>query len=103
MSRTLVIHRLATREYEAARRRYARQAGPTTELRFIVALREAYQSIVDAAESCAPFGRHCRWVKTKKFPFIVYFAILDDAHAIVLAVAHERRRPGYWLRRLHRP
>jgi hypothetical protein len=31
----------------------------------------------------------------KRFPCLVFFRILDDEIAVV-AVAHEKRRPGYW-------
>lgn len=34
-----------------------------------------------------------------RFPFVVpYFA--DEAHLVVLAIAHASRRPGYWQARL---
>jgi toxin ParE1/3/4 len=39
--------------------------------------------------------RPCR---LKRFPYTVYFADLDDKIWIV-AVAHQRRRPGYWRQR----
>lgn len=36
-----------------------------------------------------------------RFPFLLpYF--LDEAQLVVLAVAHTRRRPGYWHERLQR-
>ena len=31
----------------------------------------------------------------RHFPYTVHYEILDE-RAIVLAVAHQRRRPGYW-------
>jgi plasmid stabilization system protein ParE len=31
-------------------------------------------------------------------PYVVFFEVADDAITIV-AVAHQRRRPGYWLDR----
>lgn len=36
-----------------------------------------------------------RWLKTRRFPYVVYYRELDTA-IWVLAVAHERREPGYW-------
>ena len=33
------------------------------------------------------------------FPFAIVFLVLDDAIQI-LAIAHTRRRPGYWLERV---
>lgn len=37
-----------------------------------------------------------------RFPFSLVFVELD-AELRVLAVAHQRRRPGYWRRRVRRP
>ena len=34
-----------------------------------------------------------------RFPFAIAFMAFDD-RVVVLAVAHERRRPGFWLGRL---
>lgn len=35
----------------------------------------------------------------RRFPFNLLFRV-DPDHVFVVAVAHQRRRPGYWLRRL---
>jgi len=35
----------------------------------------------------------------QRFPFAVAYLVLDDT-LVVLAVAHGKRRPGYWLARL---
>lgn len=35
----------------------------------------------------------------RRFPFNVLFRV-DADHVFVVAVAHHRRRPGYWMRRL---
>jgi hypothetical protein len=34
----------------------------------------------------------------RPFPYVVFFYVMQ-ANAIVLAVAHGRRRPGYWAER----
>lgn len=34
----------------------------------------------------------------KRFPYTIYFR-LDAGDVVVLAVAHQRQRPGYWQRR----
>lgn len=39
-----------------------------------------------------------RSAKVERFPYRVVYLVLDD-HVDVLAVAHAKRRPGYWLRR----
>ena len=41
-----------------------------------------------------PGGRR-RWLLTR-FPFAVVYRVAADDSIRVLAVAHHRRRPGYW-------
>ena len=41
-----------------------------------------------------PYRRHLVW----RFPFLVFFTVSDEA-VEVLAVAHAKRRPGYWRNR----
>jgi plasmid stabilization system protein ParE len=31
-----------------------------------------------------------------RFPFVVFYEVVDERTVKVLAVAHEKRRPGYW-------
>jgi hypothetical protein len=33
-----------------------------------------------------------------RFPYVVFYEVVDDA-VEVIAVAHAKRRPGYWLHR----
>lgn len=39
-----------------------------------------------------------RFLCLHRFPYVVYYECLPDRVRIV-AIAHERRRPGYWRRR----
>ena len=100
--RLVNIHRLAARELRDAAQRYG-LVSPATEQCFRAAVSQALTRIANAAEQCPPYGRLYRWVKPGRFPYIVYFRIVSDAEATVYAAGHERRRPGYWLRRVGRP
>ena len=44
-------------------------------------------------------GRPIRKALLKRFPYVVYFELSDEG-CVVWAVAHGRRRPGYWKGRL---
>jgi plasmid stabilization system protein ParE len=100
--RLVRIHRLAGRELRRAARRYG-AISPTREQRFRAAVGHALQRIATAAELCSPYGRRSRWVKPRRFPYVIYFQILSDTEAMVYAVAHDRQRPGYWIGRVGRP
>jgi len=42
---------------------------------------------------------HARRMGVRRFPYYVAYVVLDD-HVLVVAVAHERRRPRFWLGRV---
>jgi plasmid stabilization system protein ParE len=63
------------------------------------AIDRAVQQIAAGPEQGSPFRTHYRWVRTRRFPYVLYYHILDADHVVLLAVAHARRRSGYWLRR----
>jgi toxin ParE1/3/4 len=39
-----------------------------------------------------------RFYRVHRFPYVIYYECLPDRVRVV-AIAHERRRPGYWLGR----
>lgn len=39
-------------------------------------------------------------MRVRKFPYLLYYTMLDGAEVLIVAVAHAHRRPGYWLSRL---
>jgi hypothetical protein len=39
-----------------------------------------------------------RFHRTHTFPYVLYYLELED-HVCIMAIAHEKRRPGYWMRR----
>ncbi len=51
----------------------------------------------------APIFAHFRWMRTRRFKFILYYGPTAPDVYEVFAVAHASRRPGYWLRRTGRP
>ncbi len=89
----------ARAEIRAAMRWYeSRKKGLGVE--FVAVLDEALQAIAAHPES-APLWRTDRpwrkWV-VRRFPYLVFFDVGSDIVTVV-AVAHQRRRPGYWLKR----
>src|SRR5258708_31538801 len=98
MAATVTFHRLALREYEAARRRYEKQS-PQVAFRFADAVALAVQQISDDPNRWPEYRPHYRWVQTRRFPYLLIYRMLNPNHAVIVAVAHGRRRPGYLLRR----
>jgi plasmid stabilization system protein ParE len=65
---------------------------------FLDAVHAAVMTLVDAPERWPLVDeRHHRFV-LKRFPYSVFYRF-DETEVIVVAIAHHRRRPGYWARR----
>lgn len=63
----------------------------------------AFEQILDAPLSCETWrdDHAYRRMLLTRFPYVIFFRIDADAVEIV-AVAHARRRPGYWAERARR-
>jgi plasmid stabilization system protein ParE len=96
------FHRLATRDFVQARRHYARQ-DPSVEARFVAAVREAVLRAEANPYLGSPTHGSYYWVRTRRFPYVLYYEVIAPDLVRFYAVAHARRRPGYWLRRTRRP
>jgi toxin ParE1/3/4 len=95
----LTVHRLAIREIHSAANDYDKRSDDE-ELgdRFVTRVQEAFVRIREnpnIAEEIAPGER--RFI-LRGFPDKVVYRVLAD-RIVVIAVAHQRRREGYWRRR----
>jgi toxin ParE1/3/4 len=96
------FHRLAERELTDAELRYRGQSTRVAD-RFLVAVDNAIQRITADPLLCDSYLRGSRWFKLRKFPYVIYFKIKSQDRIVILAFAHQQRRPGYWIGRLYRP
>lgn len=85
----------AREEFEAAVQWYEEQrAGLGGE--FFDAIVESISLIQDNPEIGTPSDhRRTRRVLVKRFPYQVVYRVLAD-EIVIVAVAHSKRRPGYW-------
>jgi plasmid stabilization system protein ParE len=95
---TFTFHRLAAQEFRQARALYARRSRRAA-IRFIQAIDAALQQIAEDPERWPLYHDWHRWVKTKKFPYLLVYRHAGQDSLTVVAVAHTSRRPGYWRRR----
>lgn len=93
----------ADTEYREAGRWYdAKQAGPGVE--FFDEVDAAVRRILDLPQSGAPVLRMpsdllIRRLAVARFPYhVVYLEPTNELR--ILAIAHDRRKPGYWKKRL---
>ena len=70
-------------------------------LEFLLEIRYAESQIVKHPEMWATYEGETRRYLLKKFPFSIIYLITDNKIQIV-AVAHYRKKPGYWKKRLQK-
>jgi toxin ParE1/3/4 len=88
------FHPLAADEAEAAERWY-RERNQVASARFQQDLDRAVDLISERPNTGSPYLGNTRRVLLRRFPFFVVYRERGDSVQIV-AVAHARRRPGYW-------
>lgn len=95
---TVRFHRLATEEYRAVHNSYSSRNAKVGE-RFVTAVDTAVRRIIADPTSHAIEIREIRRVRVSRFPYQLFFELLRDDLAQIVAVAHTSRRPRYWRRR----
>jgi toxin ParE1/3/4 len=66
---------------------------------FAAEVESVIAQVISHPEIGAPFLAGTRRVLVRRFPFGLVYRIWEE-QLVVIAVAHQQRRPGYWLRRL---
>ncbi len=67
--------------------------------RFKLFVHSAIQKIADTPFQYRLIHTHFRRYLLPKFPYAILFSIEPD-NIRIIAVAHTKRKPGYWLRRI---
>lgn len=94
----MIVHPAATREALDAAAWYFRRS-PRSGLRFFERLREAYAKVDAHPLRWPAYRRRTRHFKLRGFPYLVVYR-LCKGDVFVLAVAHGKRKPAYWAKRL---
>lgn len=88
----------AAREYQLARGYYFR-IDPKLADRFRSAVDIVIARIMTDPDSLPQTANGFRGIRLKRFPYVLFFKVLDPQSVAIYAVAHTSRRPGYWRRR----
>ena len=93
-AKSVVFHPEALQEAEAATVWYARRS-PRAAEEYLHELERAIDEIVSAPGRWPTFDLETRRILLRRFPYQVVYR--ETSQVIeVIAVAHGRRRPGYW-------
>ncbi|HEY5626897.1 MAG TPA: type II toxin-antitoxin system RelE/ParE family toxin [Nitrospira sp.] len=93
----VVFHPDAVDEAHAARMWYAERSQSAADS-FLAELDLGIEFIADAPERWPLFVNGTRRYLFHRFPFQIVYRVMNDRVEVV-AVAHGRRRPGYWKKR----
>ena len=96
---SLVFHPDAAAEYTEAYRRYAERSADIAAT-FTEEISRALRLVRQTPERWPRYSARHRRILVRRFPYSVVYLITPERIWIV-AVAHARRRPGYW--RARRP
>lgn len=97
MSREPRWHPKAVREAEEARDWYAERS-PLAAHAFLLSLSRAVEAVAEAPTRWPRANHDCRrYTFPNQFPFTLIYRGTDPLE--IVAVAHQKRRPGYWTNR----
>jgi len=94
MTERVRFFREASEEIEEAAKWYGRRS-PAAEAAFLRDLDDAVAAILDAPQRWTAFVDGTSRYVFRKFPYsLIYF--VDEDVVVIVAVAHDKRQPGYW-------
>jgi plasmid stabilization system protein ParE len=84
----------AEEEFNAAIDFYEEQASGLGAS-FVAEVEHALETLLSTPQIGAPFDGDTRRILLRRFPFDVVY-VVEPTEIIVVAIAHQRRKPGYW-------
>jgi toxin ParE1/3/4 len=93
----LELHPQVVREARAIRLWYRRRS-PAAAIGFIAELDRAVDAILRGPDVYAEYLHGTRRYVMQRYPFSVIFRSRPSS-ILVVAIAHSKKRPGYWWRR----
>lgn len=94
----VLLHPEAAAELGEAASFYAEHAHKELGLAFIAEFERSINLLSDSPELGAVWRGAARRLPLRRFPYSVIYR-LSEGTIQVVAVAHQRRRPGYWKKR----
>ena len=92
------FHRLAAREYHDSLSWYAHRSKRAAR-QFRDEILRLIHLIETVSNQGSIYQGVYRWMRFRGFPYVVYYGPIGSTDIVLYAVAHARRRPGYWRRR----
>jgi len=94
----VIILAPAQMELEQARDYYVQRANARVAEAFLNQFEHAVRLLIEFPQMGTELTRRLRSLPLRNFPYAVIYRIGTDS-LIINAIAHQRRRPGYWAKR----
>ena len=91
------LHPDARAELRTARNWYYERS-PLSAIVFAQTVDKALSKIREAPNTFPPADHGTRKFTLQRFPFNIFYQMRENA-IVIVAVAHQKRRPGYWSER----
>ncbi|MCD4750999.1 MAG: type II toxin-antitoxin system RelE/ParE family toxin [Thermoanaerobaculales bacterium] len=78
--------------------RYYRERSRLAALSFVQSVQDAIEQIIEFPESAPKIRGQVRGKTVSRFPYTLMYRVEKDV-VVVLAVAHHKQRPEYWIHR----
>ena len=91
---SVIFLRGAQRDYDESCDWYAERSDSAL-IGFQTAVETVLREIVENPERWAYCDERHRYRQLKRYPYLIVYRF-EDNRVIVVAVAHAKRRPGYW-------
>ena len=98
MARTVEYLRAARTDFDESFDWYAERSVGAA-IGFAAAVDDAICMILDHPERFPQSHGGCGYCALKRFPFRIVFRV-EASRLVIIAIAHAKREPGYWQRRL---
>lgn len=97
MVHSVRFHPEAAQEIHEAVEWY-RARSPEAAAGFVAELNHAIEQVAELPETWPPYKANTRRFVFRVYPFSLVYRVVEEEVAIV-AVAHAKRKPGYWIAR----
>lgn len=94
----IIVHPAASADLNNAAAFYSEQANRQLGLALITEFEKAASLLSGNPELGTPWVSGTRRFVLRRFPFNIVYRLFPD-HLFIIAIAHQKRRPGYWHRR----
>lgn len=94
----IIVHPAAGADLNNAAAFYSEQANRQLGLVFITEFEKAVSLLSGNPELGTPWVFGTRRFVLRRFPFNIVYRLFPD-HLFIIAIAHQKRRPGYWNQR----